>query len=180
MKPPLDRCVVLHSSHQRIDLDPVLGIVSDSMDALPFTPGAGLILRVGIHPRLHVPVYDLYAECPTLTSPGFGEFLDLSTPVIDLESRLQSEQLRIAASCREVAAACLAQAERLESLACAGCAGTKQIADYDPERWAGASSTSSMSSADPVSVSTLEATNVIQPVSGPNTSRLASLFAKRA
>lgn len=68
MKPSLDRSVVLHSSHQQIIVDPVPS--SNPLLSLPTTPGAGLILRTGIHPRLHVPVYDLYTETPTLTSPG--------------------------------------------------------------------------------------------------------------
>lgn len=129
----LDRPIVLHSSHREIVLDSDSDLSRSTPLTMPSTPGAGIILRIGIHPRLQSVVYDLYIESPSLSSPGQGEFFDLST---NMERRVQSEQLRIAARCREIASAAIEQAERLEALASSG---DKQVDDFDLAHWASAS-----------------------------------------
>jgi len=161
----LDEPVVIHSSHEQIILDSTNTRHADNV--LPSIPGAGIILRVGVHPRLSSVVYELVIESPSLSSPSQGEFFDLST---DMERRIQSEQLRIAARCREIADVALHQAERLEALAVSG---QPQVSSYDLAKWQ-----TSKRSGSPVSAlaTPTAAANPVTNPEGINLGRLSSLL----
>ena len=90
-------------------------------------PGAGVIVRVGYHPREKKVIADIYMEIPSISSPGKGEFYSLEE---DLNKLTRAKIFEIINQCDELIAQLEKQKTRLEQIGLSD----NLIDDFDSDR----------------------------------------------